>query len=821
MRMVTRIAFANMKYHRSKNILTGIAVFLTAVLLFVVPTIGMDILDVQFAMVNQTYPTWHALYRNVDTETADRLKAHRDIAEYGLRSDVGMISDEEADTAVYYMDESGLELYRMELAEGRLPSDEDEIAVSRGMLHDMGVEAEIGDTVVLPFQRFAEGGLDYTEDRTFTVCGFLPDSEASLKNHSYAALVSDSFLKREIPQDQIRYRFLFQIDSDVRTSVDAIEKSIEDIAAGFEIPETDTNVNRDYLSANYVDPVFFPAIAVIMLIIMLAGIITIYSIYYVSMAQRVREFGRLKAIGATRRQIRQIVLREGLWVAAAAIPAGLLVSTLLIKPILLFFIGHTEDEHSVLEICRKIIVEGEVPLYRWWIYLIAAAVTLAAVYCSLLIPMRKAAKISEVDAMRWQDGRIKKEKRRGYQSLTLGRLTKTNLLGNKKKSLVTILSMSITGIFVMVIATVLSCANPTESADSDSYGQYKLELNAESGNREHPEREWERIIQDNPLSEELKAQIEDLDGVEKVVEFTQLSGTTNLQYEDGEAWTEGLIGLPEECFEELEAGIVEGDADWEDLLEGDKIILNQAMLHWFPDIGLGDRIQMQIDDGSQTVTRDLEVIAIGDYRFGLTEYNYLIMSKEAADQILEQNCTGYFHVMADKTYDEKLEADIQNLISDTDLVAMDTWKAKYETWKQGMGMTQGGCYAFLSVLSIICIMNLINTMINSIHVRKKEIGMLQAIGMTGAQLSRMLRMEGMFYTLGTLLISIGAGSALGYPVFLWMKKEHWFSVSDYHYPVSAAVVIILVMVAVQLLLTAVLSRSVKKESLIDRIRFSE
>ena len=118
-------------------------------------------------------------------------------------------------------------------------------------------------------------------------------------------------------------------------------------------------------------------------------------------------------------------------------------------------------------------------------------------------------------------------------------------------------------------------------------------------------------------------------------------------------------------------------------------------------------------------------------------------------------------------------------------------------------------------------MNLINTMINSIHIRKKELGIMQAMGMTSAQLSKMLRLEGLFYTLGTLVISIGCGSLLGYAVYLWAKKDHILSITTYHFPVESVIIMILVLTLVQLLLTALLSRSIKKESLIERIRFSE
>ena len=140
----------------------------------------------------------------------------------------------------------------------------------------------------------------------------------------------------------------------------------------------------------------------IMLIVVLAGIITIYSVYYVSMNQRVREFGKLKAIGATKRQLRQIVLREGMGVALFAIPIGLLIGTVAVKVVLLQFVEHAKDSNVLITEAYKVVAKGEVQLYYWWIYLLAIAVTLCTVYLSLMKPMRMAAKVSEIEAMRYQ-----------------------------------------------------------------------------------------------------------------------------------------------------------------------------------------------------------------------------------------------------------------------------------------------------------------------------------------------------------------------------------------------------------------------------------
>ena len=116
-------------------------------------------------------------------------------------------------------------------------------------------------------------------------------------------------------------------------------------------------------------------------------------------------------------------------------------------------------------------------------------------------------------------------------------------------------------------------------------------------------------------------------------------------------------------------------------------------------------------------------------------------------------------------------------------------------------------------------MNMINTMIHSVHVRKKEIGMLQAIGMSDVQFQKMLQLEGLFYTAGTLLVAVGGGSAAGYPVFLWAKSHGVFSIRNYHYPLAATVVMILMLVLVQVIMVVLIEKSVRKDSLIDRIRF--
>lgn len=820
MKMTTRVAYCNMRHYKSKNILIGIAIILTTLLLFVIPSIGKDMVEVNFAVINKIYPTWHALYRNVDESTVMKLAAHYDVKTYGLRSDAGYMNLEDATVSMMYMDRTGMELYKVKLKEGQLPQKENDIVVSKGILEALGQNGKIGDTITVPYQILKDDGLDYTKEKDFRICGFLADNESSKEQKQYTSLVSEAFLKAEIPVEQVKYRFLLQVNGQKGNTTADYTETIQNIARQFGISEDDMNINKEYLAANYVDPATIPVIVGIMLIVVLAGIITIYSVYYVSMNQRVREFGKLKAIGATKRQLRQIVLREGMGVALFAIPIGLLIGTVAVKVVLLQFVEHAKDSNVLITEAYKVVAKGEVQLYYWWIYLLAIAVTLCTVYLSLMKPMRMAAKVSEIEAMRYQGGsKRQKSSRKGYQFLNIGRLTKRNLAENKKKSTITIVSMAVTGIFVMMVATVLSCANPMESAKSSIVGQYEISPIVESGNKEHPEYEWAEVQKNNPLNEGLKQQIEELDGVERVDVFTALK-VSGGPFEE-KIGTEFINGVPEEYAEELKKGITEGNVTYEELKSGDKVILDRALLHWYPDIKVGDKLKLNIHDGDNTFQKEIEVAAIGEYGTGLTNYNCLIMAKEGAEKLTINNSSSYFQVIADKDYDEALEASLQAIVDGSGRLQMRTWKNEYDTWENAIQMTRGACYAFIIILAAISIMNLINTMINSVHVRKKELGMMQAIGMSDRQLMKMLQLEGIFYTVGTLIISIGVGSLAGYPLFLYAKRTGMFDISTYHYPVTAAIIIILTLFVIQMLLAIFIAKSVRKDSLIERIRFSE
>lgn len=321
---------------------------------------------------------------------------------------------------------------------------------------------------------------------------------------------------------------------------------------------------------------------------------------------------------------------------------------------------------------------------------------------------------------------------------------------------------------------------------------------------------------ENPLTEELKQQILQIDGITDVETYTGTFVTSDA-FNGGREW---LAGVPESGREQLEKGIIEGHVTYEELKSGDKVILDKNMLYWWPDLQIGDVLDVTVEDGNGTHERKLEIVAIGQYPLSFTNYSYLIMAQAGLATFSDHNLNFYYHINAREPYDAQVEAQLKAIVGESGQMDLRVWKDVYEEYKSNMALTSGVCYAFLGILGMICIMNMINTMIHSVHVRKKELGMLQAVGMSDAQLRQMLLAEGLFYTIGTLVIAVGGGSLAGYPVFLWARDNAIFNISNYHYPVQAAIIVGIVLLSVQSVLTVMLQRATRKETLIERIRFS-
>ena len=130
---------------------------------------------------------------------------------------------------------------------------------------------------------------------------------------------------------------------------------------------------------------------------------------------------------------------------------------------------------------------------------------------------------------------------------------------------------------------------------------------------------------------------------------------------------------------------------------------------------------------------------------------------------------------------EALQEKLYDLTSGVEHVRMSSYMESLEQTEMSIQMMKLFSYGLTALIALISFMNMANTIITAIVTRKQEFGVLQAIGMTNGQLGRMLCEEGLFFTLGTVIVAIAAGLPLGYGLFYYGKSHSWIGLDEYRF----------------------------------------
>lgn len=824
--MINQVALANTKYHKGKNLLSGIAIILTSVLVFLITSIGLGVVNVQNAAVNKVYPTWHAMYRQVSEENMGKIAQHDLIGEYGLRQDVGeSVLNKDDFILISYLDNGAQKLAKQTFTKGHAPKKGNDAVLSRDALKTLGYpNAKIGDTIKIPIQIYEADGMGLQQEKTFRLTGFSPDIKNQNDEKIFSMLVSKDFMEEVIPKKQRSYRMMIRLNETAATSTDAIKEQIKEIGKNFDVTEDNIVENSDYLFANYIDPAFYSGMAIIVGIILIAGALTIYSIYYVSLINKVQEFGKLAALGATKRQIRQIILRENLIVAGLSIPAGLLIGIAAVKFVFFQLISSISSEQAMTKEMRQVLDNGEVSLILPWIIAMTIGVTLLTVILASLKPMRQASKIMPIEAMRYT-GQMQgnKKQRKGFIDLNLRRLANANLSRNKKRTMVTIFSLGMIGILFVVISTVFSCMNPKQAARDTIAEDYCMSIASREGDKMRPELKWTVIQQNNPLNNKVINKIKAIDGVEKVDAFQSITGEVPSVKDPGtdKPMSLSIGGISKDQMALINRDIEKGHATYEELNSGDKVIATGYILANYPEIKIGDTLTFKFFDGNRTFEKDMTIIGGGSFAQSVTNFDNFLMSNEAIKKLSKNNLTYYVNIKAAKGKTKTVQSAIENIEEGNELFRLESYEEVLKQWEDTLQLTAGAGYAIMLVLAIVGIMNLINTTIDSILSRKKELGVMQAIGMSNQQMKKMLRTEGFVYAGGIILLAGGLGSILGYLVYLYAESHSLMQIKVYQYPLIQVLLMIFLVVIVQLILTYATTTIVNKETVIKRIQASE
>ena len=426
--------------------------------------------------------------------------------------------------------------------------------------------------------------------------------------------------------------------------------------------------------------------------------------------------------------------------------------------------------------------------------------------------MKIVSRISPIEATRYLENAEtqKKGKRNGRKNVTVFSMAMANVTGNQKRTIGTILTMGFScALFVIISNCVGNIDTEHEARLSVNHGQFELQLDysAEYDER-YPENNLDTILTDNPLNDSLIEEIKSIPGVTDVMTREIVSVNLN-----GTRFPAAVVSKKDFDFMRQDGDI--GSMDYDQAVKNGDIFFGWSA--WMEQDGYapGESVALDFENGSGTYTYQGKIA--GSF---VSADTYLVIPEGVYRSMNPRGTAyGYLWVDCDKKDAASVEQSLNTLISNTSHIKMDTYHAQLQYAEFAARTMKLGCYLFMAVVGFIGFMNMANTMIMNITTKKQEYGVLQAVGMTNKQLNLCLQLQGLIFTIGTICVALIVGLPLGYALFAYAKHNGIFGINVYHVPITPILAMILLVVLLQIVLSLVLSSNLKKETLVERIRY--
>ncbi|PAW46521.1 ABC transporter permease [Bacillus toyonensis] len=478
-----------LKGNKKRTILTLIGIVLSVSL---ISTIGLFMNGTQISQIENTKKrqgySFHAVVLNYDESILKKIKYNPQIESFGLMSQGETVQVGEAAVKMNFADDNALEFLKYSIIKGRLPSNDQEVAVDPWVLPYIKENIQIGDSFEL-------------NEKKYKLVGFLSDSTYTQENKVGRLLTYKS--KFSAGEGKI----LVGISS--KANFNEVLEGLKTISG-----ENNINISNELIQLEkpgYNNSIMATLIITISIVV-IATIVVIYNAFQISVVERTRQFGLLRSIGATRKQIRQIVLREATFLAVIAIPIGIICSLIALASLQFTFSLLMENSKAV-----------SIFYVDWNILLVSSIITLLSVIASSLYPAYFAGKISPLLAissrLSIKKEQIKKQKNsmvRKPLSIPLSMAMK-NVKRNKNRYTITILSIIISSVLFITFSYLMSVAFASKSVD-------KLSIKSDI---------TIKIVDNNPdhlaEGEQVLYQLKSLENISKVYEKKENSFETKLK----------------------------------------------------------------------------------------------------------------------------------------------------------------------------------------------------------------------------------------------------------------------------------------------------
>lgn len=478
MNIINRYTLQILKKNKLRTLVTIIGIILSTAMFTGVTSIVFSLQDFMVRLEIGDEGAWEGRLNKLSADEAKKFCGSEDVKGATVVDTVGYarmqdsLNESKPYLCINSIEKDFTDFSPLRLVEGRMAEKSDELVISKHLEDNGGIAYHVGDTVTLEVgNRKADGQavgqatpymgenerLEETRSKTYHIVGICERPALEMRSASgYTAFTvgaedasfSDVLFISDHPKEILKQMRHFLI-KELGRDKDSVQGEVDYITHGGLLYYRGESPNGNFMQ------VFYTMGAVLVLIIMVASVTLIYNAFSISVSERTKQFGLLKSIGATKKQIRHSVYFEGLCLCGIGIPIGV-AGGLGGIGITLYFVDHLIGSfiNSQADVSLRLTV---MPIAL----VIAVVVAVVTVLISSMIPAAKAVRMTAMDALREsRDVRIRsKNVRTGKWVFYLfgfeGMLASKNFKRNRRKYRLTVFSLSIS----IILFIVTSCFN--------------------------------------------------------------------------------------------------------------------------------------------------------------------------------------------------------------------------------------------------------------------------------------------------------------------------------------------------------------------------
>ena len=412
---------------------------------------------------------WEGYYYGLDKDEADRAVAQDFIKDYCVWKDVGWaVFPNENDYRPYLfiqsMDEKTDEMVAIHLKWGRLPENESELLIP-DTLHTLGgVKLTEGEELHLNVGKRTANGNVLTEKVPRVSDGSLPEKITEAAEKTYRVVGVYERLDFSIEGFEFPGYTALTAGSDTDIGLSTVFFTVDHPTRFYSETAADQQLSGQlrphsdllYLSGQMRDSgvlrVLYGMAAILVILIMIGSISLIYNSFSISISERLKSYGVLRSVGATKHQVRMTVLMESLILCGIGIPLGIGLGLLGLGGVLSYL---QKDFAAVFGASLSYVpirLVFSIPAL-----LMAVVICLITVLISALIPAQKAIHASAIDAIRQQGMTKYCRAKGGAVSGKLfgfgGTLAGRSYVRSRRRYVITILSLALSIVLFIAAAS--------------------------------------------------------------------------------------------------------------------------------------------------------------------------------------------------------------------------------------------------------------------------------------------------------------------------------------------------------------------------------